>query len=104
MVSVAHRDIIHLYSLMHTLIELSLSLANRSSPDPWVVCGPHEAQHGMGWAVGERNLIFYADDGRIVRRDHICVQEAMMVSVAMFQRVALGTNLYNTKSLVCTPG
>ena len=69
-----------------------------------VVCGPQEARHGMGWATRERNLIFYADDGRIVRRDHICVQEAMMVSVAMFQRVALGTNLYNTKSLVCTPG
>ena len=30
-----------------------------------VVCGPQEARHGMGWAAGEQNLMFYADDGRI---------------------------------------
>ena len=36
-----------------------------------VVCGPQEAQHGLGWAVGERNLIFYADDGRIAGRYHV---------------------------------
>ena len=23
-----------------------------------VVCGPQEAQHGLGWAAGERNLVF----------------------------------------------
>ena len=36
-----------------------------------VVCGPQEARHGMGWAAGERNLIFYADNGRIGGRYHI---------------------------------
>ena len=30
-----------------------------------MVCGPQEAHHRLGWAAGERNLIFYADDGRI---------------------------------------
>ena len=33
-----------------------------------LVCGPHEAWHGMGWVAGERNLVFYADDGRIAGR------------------------------------
>ena len=30
-----------------------------------VVCGPQEAQHSMGWDMGERNMVFYANDGRI---------------------------------------
>ena len=30
-----------------------------------VVCGPQEAWHGMGWAAGVRNLIFYAYNKRI---------------------------------------
>ena len=38
-----------------------------------VVCGLKEAQHGMGWATGERSLLFYADDRRISGRDHIWV-------------------------------
>ena len=36
-----------------------------------VVCGPQEAQHGMGWSAGEWNLVFYSDDGRIAVSDHI---------------------------------
>ena len=35
-----------------------------------VFCSPQEDQNCMGWASGERNLVFYADDGRIVGRDH----------------------------------
>ena len=31
---------------------------------------PQEAQHGMEWAAGERNIVLYADDGRIAGRDH----------------------------------
>ena len=54
-----------------------------------VVCGPKEAQHGMGWVAGERNLVFYVDDGRISGRYHIQVQYALTVIVAMFQRVCL---------------
>ena len=41
-------------------------------------------QCGVGWVAGDRNLIFYADDGRIGGRDNICVQDALMVTVAMF--------------------
>ena len=33
------------------------------------VCGPQEAHHRIGWELGERNLIFYADEGKIVGRD-----------------------------------
>ena len=69
-----------------------------------VVCGPQEAQHGLGWAVSERNLIFYADDGRIAGRDHMWVQDALSVTVEMFRRVGLEKNLENTKTMVCTPG
>ena len=57
----------------------------------------------MGWVVGKRNLISYADDRRIGGRDHIWVQDALMVSVAMFIQMGLDTNLENTKALVCTP-
>ena len=49
-----------------------------------VVCDPQEARHGMGWAAGEHNPIFYADDRRIVERYHIWVQDALTVSVAIF--------------------
>ena len=36
----------------------------------YVVCGPQEAKHGLGWAAGERNVIFYSGDGMIVGQDH----------------------------------
>ena len=58
----------------------------------------------MVWAAGERNLIFYAENGRIVGRDHIWVQDAMSVTVEIFCRMGLETNLEKTKTMVCTPG
>ena len=58
----------------------------------------------MGWADGERNLIFYADNGRIVGQDHEWVQDALSVTVAMFHRMGLETNLEKIKSMVCTTG
>ena len=48
-----------------------------------VVCCPQEARHWMGWEVGERNLIFNADDCRIGGRYHIWIQDALEVSVLM---------------------
>ena len=48
------------------------------------VCSPQEAQHGIRWGAGESNLVFNADDGRIVGRDHELVQDALTVTVAMF--------------------
>ena len=52
-----------------------------------VVCGYQEAQHGLGWAAGERNLTFYAKDGRIAGQDHEWFQDALSVTVAMFCRM-----------------
>ena len=34
------------------------------------VCIPQEAQHGMVWALGEINIVFYGYDGRILGRYH----------------------------------
>ena len=58
----------------------------------------------MGWAEGDRNLIFYTDDRRIGGRDHIWVQDALTVSEGMFQKLGLEMNLDKTNALVCTPG
>ena len=69
-----------------------------------VVCGPQEARHGMGWEAGESNLTFYADDGRIGGRDHIWVQDALTISLEMFQQMGLETEMKKTNALVCTPG
>ena len=69
-----------------------------------LVCAPQEAPHRTGWAAGERNLIFYAENGRIGGRDHIWVQDALPVSVDMFQQMGLDTKLEKNKALVCTPG
>ena len=38
------------------------------------VCGPQEAQHGLGWAAGDQEIIFNADDGRISERKIIWFQ------------------------------
>ena len=48
------------------------------------VFSPQEAQHGMGWEAGERNLVFYTDDRSIAGQDHEWVQDALTVAVAMF--------------------
>ena len=57
------------------------------------VCGPQESQFGLGWAAGEENIVFYTDDARIAGRYHIWVQDSLMVTVAMFRRMGLETNL-----------
>ena len=41
--------------------------------------------------------MFYADDERVVGRDHIWLQDALTVMVEMFKRVGLETNLEKTK-------
>ena len=68
------------------------------------VFGPLESNHIMVWAVGERNLVFYADDRRIAGRDPDWVQEALEMTVDMFSRVGLETNLEKTRAMVSTPG
>ena len=52
---------------------------------------------------GERNLVFYGDDGRIAGKYHIWVKDALMLTVTMFKRVGLNTNIEKTKLLVCSP-
>ena len=42
------------------------------------VCGPQEAQHGLGWAAGEIKMMFYAEDDRIAGWDHEWVHDALM--------------------------
>ena len=43
------------------------------------VCRPQEAHHGLGWASEERNLIFYANNGRIEGKDLEWVQGKLLV-------------------------
>ena len=45
-----------------------------------VICIQQEAQHGMVWADGEINLVFYADYVRIAGRYHEGVQDALVVA------------------------
>ena len=68
-----------------------------------LVCSPQEAQHGMVWEAGKWNLVFYDDGGRIAGRDHIWEKDSLTVTLEMFRRVSLETNLKKTKALVCTP-
>ena len=67
-----------------------------------VVYSPQEARHGIGWAAGECNLIFYTDDKGIWGRDHIRLQDSLTVSVSMLRWLYLEMNLEKTKVLVCT--
>ena len=69
-----------------------------------VVCIPKEAQRAMGWAAEERNLVFYVDDGRIAGRDHEWFQDALSVTVEMFQRMVWEKSIEKSKTMVCTPG
>ena len=70
----------------------------------YVFCILQEAQHGMGWASGYINLVFYADDGRIAGRDHEWVQDGLTVTVSMLCRMGIAANFKKTKVMVCTPG
>ena len=47
----------------------------------------------MVWKVGERNMVFYTDDGQIAGQDTNWVQDALLVTVVMFNKVGLETNL-----------
>ena len=47
----------------------------------------------MGWAAGERKLVFCADEIMIVGQDHEWVQDSLTVTVDMFLRMGLEMNL-----------
>ena len=53
--------------------------------------------------MGEINLVFYADDGSRIRKEHERVQDALSVMVAMNCRMGLEANIKKTKPMVCTP-
>ena len=53
--------------------------------------------------MGEINLVFYADDGSRIGKEHEWVQDALAVTVAMICRMGLEANIKKTKPMVCTP-
>ena len=50
------------------------------------VCSPQEDQNGMGRESGERNLVFNADEGRILGQYHEWVPGALIVTITTFVR------------------
>ena len=57
------------------------------------VCRQEEAKHRLGWAAGERNLVFYEYDGWIAGKEPYWTQDAPSVTLDMFCRVSLDTDL-----------
>ena len=60
------------------------------------VCRTQEDHRGLGWTTRESNLLFYADDGRIVGRDLDWLHNTLSVMVDISGRVGLETNLEKT--------
>ena len=67
-----------------------------------MIWGTQEAQNGLVWAAGVRNLVFYVNNGRIAGQYHKWVEDELTVTVAVFHRMGLNTNLEKTKSIVFT--
>ena len=63
-----------------------------------------KAHQRLVWVYGEIKLVFYTNNGRIAGRDHKWVQDPLMVTVVMFHRMGIKTNLEKTKSMVFMPG
>ena len=59
-----------------------------------VVCGPYEAQHRMGLAAVERILVLCVDDGQIVGRDYIWVQDSLTLFFQISQKNHPHTRLH----------
>ena len=68
------------------------------------VYGDHEAHHGLGWAAGKHNIVFYAYYSRKEGRNPIWVQMTLTLVVSVFDMMGLLKNIGETKSMVCTPG
>ena len=45
------------------------------------VCGPQEAQNGLGWDMDKHNVVLYADDSHIMGQNPIWFQKTLMVIV-----------------------
>ena len=48
---------------------------------------------------GDQYIVFYAKDGRIVKRKPIWIQGKRTTLIQMFERIGLETNLGNTNSM-----
>ena len=68
------------------------------------ICGPHEAQHGTGWAVGEHNIGVYCYDGLIMGRKPIWVQGTLKTPMRMFEQLRLYTDLGNSFNVAMVRG
>ena len=68
------------------------------------VCGPQEAQLGLGWVSGDHDNMFYANNGCITGKKPIWLQDILMKLMWMFERFVLYMNLVNTKAMNFTPG
>ena len=68
-----------------------------------VVCSMHGSQNGLGCAAGDINLVFCADYRWISGWDHEWIQDKLTMTVYMFHRMGLESNLEKTKVMVCTP-
>ena len=66
------------YSVSLTLLNIILDVVVRVTVQE--ICGPQESQ---------QNICFYADDGQIVGRDPIWLQEVLTTMVRIFERVGL---------------
>ena len=53
--------------------------------------------------MGDRNLILYVDDKRIVGQEYEWVHDALLVAVALLCGIGPEANLEKTKAMVCTP-
>ena len=66
------------------------------------VCRKQEAHNGLVWDMGENNMVFYADNNRIVGRKHIWIQTTLTAVVRMFERARLKNNPSQNKSVFLT--
>ena len=55
----------------------------------------------MGLAVGEQDIVFYADDDSITGRNTIWVQGTMTSLIQVFERVEIDMNLGKTNPMTC---
>ena len=65
-------------------------------------CGSQEALHGLVWAAGGQDIMFYSDGGRIVGGNPVWVQRTLTTIVRVSEQVGMYTNLGKTKDMTCT--
>ena len=49
------------------------------------LCGPQEAQYGLGWIAGDQYIVFYTNNGHIVGINSIWVQGTLTTLIRMFE-------------------